>query len=144
MANEPITTIIGNLTADPELRYVGSGIPVANFTVASTPRTLNKTTNVWEDGETMFVRCNAWRDYAENVTESLSKGMSVIVHGRLQVRSYERTDGTQGTSVEMQVDEVGPSLRYATAQVTRTQRAGGNNARQTMGWGIGQADDAPF
>lgn len=128
MAGEPIITVIGNLTADPELKYVGSGTPVASFTVASTPRTLNRSTNEWEDGEAMFIRCSVWRDYAENVTESLSKGMRVIVQGRLQVRTYQRQDGSQGTSVEMQVDEVGPSLRYATAQVTKTQgrHAGGN------------------
>lgn len=129
MAGEPIITVVGNLTADPELKYVGSGTPVASFTVASTPRTLNRSTNEWEDGEAMFIRCSVWRDYAENVTESLSKGMRVIVQGRLQVRNYQRQDGTQGTSVEMQVDEVGPSLRYATAQVTKTQgraNAGGN------------------
>lgn len=129
MAGEPIITVVGNLTADPELKYVGSGTPVASFTVASTPRILNRSTNEWEDGEAMFIRCSVWRDYAENVTESLSKGMRVIVQGRLQVRNYQRQDGTQGTSVEMQVDEVGPSLRYATAQVTKTQgraNAGGN------------------
>ncbi|MGV9181892.1 single-stranded DNA-binding protein [Arcanobacterium canis] len=124
MAGEPIITVTGNLTADPELKYVGSGTPVASFTVASTPRTFNRSTNEWEDGEAMFVRCSVWRDYAENVTESLSKGMRVIVTGRLQIRSYQRNDGSQGTSVEMQVDEVGPSLRYATAQVSK--RAGGN------------------
>lgn len=116
----PHITVVGNLTADPELKYVGSGTAVASFTVASTPRTYNKTTDSWEDGEPMFVRCSVWRDYAENVTESLTKGMRVIVQGRLSVRTYQRNDGSQGTSVEMQVDEVGPSLRYATAQVTRT------------------------
>lgn len=125
MANEPIITVVGNLTADPELKYVSSGTAVASFTVASTPRTYNKTTNEWEDGEPMFIRCSVWRDYAENVTESLSKGMRVVVHGRLQVRSYQRNDGSQGTSIEMQVDEVGPSLRYATAQVARTATKSG-------------------
>ena len=120
MANEPIVTIIGNLTGDPELRYVSSGTPVASFTVASTPRSLNRQTNQWEDGEAMFVRCSAWKDYAENVTESLAKGMRVVVTGRMTVRSYEH-NGQQRTSIEMQVDEVGPSLRYARAQVTRVQ-----------------------
>ena len=127
MANEPIVTIIGNLTGDPELRYVSSGTPVASFTVASTPSTLNRQTNQWEDGEAMFVRCSAWKDYAENVTESLAKGMRVIVTGRMTVRSYEY-NGQQRTSIEMQVDEVGPSLRYARAQVVKTPR--GQNPSQ--------------
>ena len=118
MANEPIITIVGNLTADPELRYVSSGTPVASFTVASTPRSLNRQTNQWEDGEPMFVRCSAWREYAENVAESLTKGTRVVAFGRLSVRNYEY-NGQQRTSIEMQVDEVGPSLRYATAQVTK-------------------------
>ena len=122
MANEPIVTIVGNLTGDPELRYVSSGTPVASFTVASTPSTLNRQTNQWEDGEAMFVRCSAWKDYAENVTESLAKGMRVIVTGRMTVRSYEH-NGQQRTSIELQVDEVGPSLRYARAQVVKTPRS---------------------
>ncbi|MCI7551980.1 MAG: single-stranded DNA-binding protein [Actinomycetaceae bacterium] len=129
MAGEPIITVVGNLTADPDLRYVGSGTPVASFTVASTPRTLNRSTGQWEDGEAMFIRCSVWREYAENVTESLSKGMRVVVTGKLQIRSYQRNDGSQGTSVEMQVDEVGPSLRYATAKVTRVT-GGGNGGSQ--------------
>ena len=123
MANEPIITIIGNLTGDPELRYVSSGTPVASFTVASTPRSLNRQTNQWEDGEAMFVRCSVWREYAENVAESLSKGMRVIVTGRMTVRSYEY-NGQQRTSIEMQVDEVGPSLKFATARVTKASRGG--------------------
>ena len=118
MAGEPIITIVGNLTADPELRYVSSGTPVASFTVASTPRSLNRQTNQWEDGEAMFVRCSVWREYGENVAESLTKGMRVVVTGRLTVRSYEY-NGQQRTSIEMQVDEVGPSLRYARAQVVK-------------------------
>ena len=127
MAGEPVLTIVGNLTGDPELRYVSSGTPVASFTVASTPRSLNRQTNQWEDGEAMFVRCSVWREYAENVAESLSKGMRVIVTGRMTVRSYEY-NGQQRTSIEMQVDEVGPSLRYASAKVTRAQRgSGGGN-----------------
>lgn len=119
--NEPVVTLVGNLTGDPELRYVSSGTPVASFTVASTPRSLNRQTNQWEDGEAMFVRCSVWREYAENVAESLSKGMRVIVTGRMTVRSYEY-NGQQRTSIEMQVDEVGPALRYAKAQVQRVQR----------------------
>ena len=122
MAGEPVLTIVGNLTGDPELRYVSSGTPVASFTVASTPSTLNRQTNQWEDGEAMFVRCSAWKDYAENVTESLAKGMRVIVTGRMTVRSYEH-NGQQRTSIELQVDEVGPSLRYARAQVVKTPRS---------------------
>ena len=118
MANEPIITITGNLTGDPELRYVSSGTPVASFTVASTPRSLNRQTNQWEDGEAMFVRCSVWREYGENVAESLTKGMRVVVTGRLTVRSYEY-NGEKRQSIEMQVDEVGPSLRYARAQVTK-------------------------
>lgn len=145
MAGEPIITVVGNLTADPELKYVGSGTPVASFTVASTPRSLNRQTNEWEDGEAMFIRCSVWRDYAENVTESLSKGMRVVVTGKLQVRNYQRQDGSQGTSIEMQVDEVGPSLRYATAQVTRTSGGGANRGGFNQGGGQqGRASyDAP-
>lgn len=124
MAGEPVITIVGNLTGDPELRYVSSGTPVASFTVASTPRSLNRQTNQWEDGEAMFVRCSVWREYAENVAESLSKGMRVVVSGRMTVRSYEY-NGQQRTSIELQVDEIGPSLRYARAQVTRISGGGG-------------------
>lgn len=124
MAGEPIITIVGNLTADPELKYISSGRAVANFTVASTPRTLNRQTNEWEDGDAMFIRCAVWSQYAENVAESLAKGMRVIATGKLTVRNYQRGDGSQGTSIEMQVDEVGPALRYATATVNRV--AGGN------------------
>ncbi|QCX47466.1 single-stranded DNA-binding protein [Arcanobacterium haemolyticum] len=137
MAGEPIITVVGNLTADPELKYVGSGTPVASFTVASTPRNLNRQTNEWEDGEAMFVRCSVWREYAENVTESLSKGMRVVVTGKLQVRNYQRQDGSQGTSIEMQVDEVGPSLRYATAQVNRTQGNGNSGGFNQGGYNQG-------
>ncbi|MGO1592224.1 MAG: single-stranded DNA-binding protein [Ancrocorticia sp.] len=128
MAGEPIITIVGNLTADPELRYVSSGTPVASFTVASTPRTRNRQTDQWEDGEPMFVRCSVWREYGENVAESLTKGMRVVVTGRLTVRSYDY-NGQQRTSIEMQVDEVGPSLRYARAQVTKVSGGGGGQNR---------------
>ncbi len=127
MSGEPIMTIVGNLTGDPELRFTQTGTPVASFTVASTPRSLNRQTNQWEDGEAMFVRCSVWREYAENVAESLSKGMRVVVTGRMTVRSYEH-NGQQRTSIELQVDEVGPSLRYAHAKVTRVQ--GGSQPSQ--------------
>lgn len=119
MANEPIITIVGNTTAPADLRFTSSGKPVASFTVASTPRTLNRQTNQWEDGEAMFVRCSAWEAHAENIAESLTRGMRVVVTGRMTVRSYEY-NGQQRTSIEMQVDEVGPSLRYARAQVVKT------------------------
>ncbi|WP_455951403.1 single-stranded DNA-binding protein [Arcanobacterium haemolyticum] len=119
MANEPIMTIVGNLTADPELKYVGSGTPVASFTVAVTPAKKNQQTNEWDHGEAMFFRCTVWGTHAENVTESLHKGMRVFLTGRFTSRTYQRNDGTQGTSLEIQVNEVGPSLRYTTAQVAR-------------------------
>lgn len=134
MAGEPVVTIVGNLTGDPELRYVSSGTPVASFTVASTPRTLNRQTNQWEDGEAMFVRCSVWREYGENVAESLTKGMRVVVTGRLTVRSYEY-NGQQRTSIEMQVDEVGPSLRYARAQVTKVSSGSGGAGGTGAGGG---------
>lgn len=118
MANEPIVTIVGNLTGDPELRYVASGTPVASFTVASTPRSLNRQTNQWEDGEAMFIRCSVWREYAENVAASLTKGTRVIVTGKLGTHSYEH-QGVKRSDLVMNVDEVGPSLRYATAQIIR-------------------------
>ena len=132
--NEPVITLVGNLTGDPELRHVGQGTPVASFTVASTPRTLNKQTQAWEDGEAMFVRCSVWREYGENVAQSLTKGMRVIVQGRLQQRSYEH-NGERRTSLELQVDEVGPSLRYATATVAKTSRNGTQGASAQSQWG---------
>ena len=125
MAGETIITVIGNLTDDPELKFTPSGAAVANFTVASTPRTLDRQTNEWKDGEALFIRCAAWRQLAENVAESLQKGQQVIVQGPLSVRNYERQDGSRGTSVEMTVNEIGPSLRFATAKVTRANRSGG-------------------
>lgn len=126
MANEPIVTVIGNLTADPNLRYTNSGVPVVDFTVASTPRTFDRSTNSWKDGETLFLRCSAWRDYAENIAESLTKGTRVIAYGRLVQRSYTPRDGgPERTVFELQVDEVGPALRYARTQVTRQPREGG-------------------
>ncbi|QKT08708.1 single-stranded DNA-binding protein [Gordonia sp. X0973] len=125
MAGETVITVIGNLTADPELRFTPSGAAVANFTVASTPRTFDRQTNEWKDGEALFLRCNIWREAAENVTESLQKGMRVIVSGRLKQRSFETREGEKRTVYELDVDEIGPSLRYATAKVTRASRGGG-------------------
>lgn len=125
MAGETIITVIGNLTDDPELKFTPSGAAVANFTVASTPRTFDKQSNEWKDGDALFLRCAAWRQLAENCAESLTKGQRVIVTGALRVRQYERQDGSKGTSVEMNVDEVGPSLRFATAKVTKATRSGG-------------------
>ena len=130
MAGETTLTIIGNLTTDPELRFTPNGAPVANFTVASTPRQFDRQANEWRDGETLFMRCSLWREAAENATESLAKGMRVIVEGRLVARSWDDKDtGQKRTVLEMQVDEVGPSLKYATAQVSRTQR-GDNSGQQ--------------
>ena len=123
---DTIITVVGNLVAKPELRFTASGAPVANFTVASTPRTFDKQTNEWRDGEALFLRCSIWRDAAENVTESLDKGSRVIVAGKLKQRTFETRDGEKRTVVELEVDEIGPSLRYATAKVTRTQRGDGN------------------
>ena len=125
MAGETVITIIGNLTNDPELRFTPSGAAVANFTVASTPRTFERQSNEWKDGETLFMRCSVWRDAAENVAESLVRGTRVIVSGRLRSRSYETKEGEKRTVVELEVDEVGPSLRYATTKVNKTSRGGG-------------------
>ena len=121
MAGDTVITVIGNLTADPELRWTQSGAAVADFTVASTPRTYDRNAGEWRDGDTLFMRCSVWRDTAENVAESLRKGMRVIVQGRLTQRSYDTQQGERRTVVELQVDEVGPSLRRARAQVTRNQ-----------------------
>lgn len=125
MAGDTVITVIGNLTADPELRWTQSGAAVADFTVASTPRTYDRNAGEWRDGDTLFMRCSVWRDTAENVAESLHKGMRVIVQGRLTQRSYDTQQGERRTVVELQVDEVGPSLRRARAQVTRTAPSGG-------------------
>jgi single-strand DNA-binding protein len=125
MAGETTLTVIGNLTDDPELRFTPSGAAVANFTVASTPRTFNKQTNAWDDGETLFLRCSIWRQAAENVAESLTRGTRVIVSGRLKARSYETREGEKRTVMELEVDEIGPSLTWATAKVTRASRSGG-------------------
>ncbi|MBB4736241.1 single-stranded DNA-binding protein [Micrococcus cohnii] len=135
MAGETVITIVGNLTADPELRFTPNGAAVANFTVASTPRTFDRQNNEWKDGETLFLRCSIWREAAENVAESLTKGMRVVAQGRLKSRSYEDREGNKRTSWEMDVDEVGPSMRYATAKVTRTQRGGGGGFGGQQGGG---------
>ena len=125
MAGDTIITVVGNLTADPELRFTPSGAAVANYTVASTPRTFDKNTNEWKDGEALFLRCNIWREAAENVAESLTRGSRVIVQGRLKQRSFETREGEKRTVVEVEVDEIGPSLRYATAKVNKASRSGG-------------------
>ncbi|WP_378735057.1 single-stranded DNA-binding protein [Nocardia brasiliensis] len=125
MAGDTVITVIGNLTADPELRFTPAGAAVANFTVASTPRVFDRNSNEWKDGEALFLRCNIWREAAENVAESLTRGSRVIVSGRLKQRSYETREGEKRTVVELEVDEVGPSLRYATAKVNKTSRGGG-------------------
>ncbi|NMM93933.1 single-stranded DNA-binding protein [Bifidobacterium oedipodis] len=125
MAGETVVTIVGNLTADPELRTLQNGSNVASFTIASTPRNWNRQTNQYEDGQALFLRCSAWRDMAAHCAQTLCKGMRVIAQGRLQQRSYTAKDGSQRTALELQVDEIGPSLRYATAQVQRQQTGQG-------------------
>lgn len=171
MAGETTITVIGNLTSDPELRFTPSGSAVANFTVASTPRTFDRQSNEWKDGETLFLRASVWREAAENVAESLTKGMRVIVTGRLKSRSYETKEGEKRTVIELEVDEIGPSLRYANAKVNRTQRGSqsgqGNgfqgsssaqsqsgrqddpwavpaNSNASGGWGNGPDSEPPF
>lgn len=148
---DPYITITGNLTADPELRFTPSGAPVANFTVAHTPRTFDKNRNEWQDGEPMFLNCSVWRDAAEHVAESLQKGMRVIVWGKLKTRSYEAKDGTRRTVFEVEVEEVGPSLRFATATVQRAQRGGGGGYQQPAQrppqadpWAQPQSDEPTF
>ena len=142
MSGETVITVIGNLTADPELRWTQAGAPVADFTVASTPRTYDRNAGEWRDGDTLFMRCSVWRETAENVAESLRKGMRVIVQGRLTQRSYDTQHGERRTVVELQVDEVGPSLRRARAQVTRNQAqaasapsASASGSGGAAGWG---------
>jgi single-strand DNA-binding protein len=164
MANETIITVVGNLTADPELRFTPSGAAVASFTIASTPRTYDRNTNEWKDGEALFLRCSIWRQAAENVAESLTRGMRVIASGRLKQRSFETREGEKRTVIELDVDEIGPSLRYASAKVNKTQRgsAGGfgssgspaaaaapaddpwSSAQAPSGGGEGYSDEPPF
>ncbi len=137
MAGETIITVVGNLTDDPELRFTPSGAAVANFTVASTPRNFDKNTNEWVDGEAMFLRCSIWRQAAENVAESLQRGMRVVVQGRLKARTYETREGEKRTVFELEVDEIGPSLKFATAKVNRTSRQGGGGGYSGGGGGGG-------
>jgi single-strand DNA-binding protein len=137
MAGDTVITIIGNLVDDPELRFTPSGAAVAKFRIASTPRTLDRATNEWKDGDSLFLTCNVWRQAAENVAESLTKGTRVIVSGRLRQRSYETKEGEKRTVYEIEVDEVGPSLRNATAKVNRANRGGGGGG----GYGGGAAED---
>ena len=125
MANDTILTVVGNLTTDPELRFTSSGAAVASFTVASTPRTFDRQTNEWKDGEALFMRCSIWRQAAENVAESLTRGARVVVTGRLKQRSFDTREGEKRTVIELEVDEIGPSLRYATAKVNRVSRGEG-------------------
>jgi single-strand DNA-binding protein len=137
-------TVVGNVTNDPELRFTPSGAAVASFTVASSTRILDKQTNEWKDGDTVFLRCNVWRQYAENVAETLTRGMRVIVTGRLKVRQYETRDGGKGTSVECEVDDVGPALRFASAKVNKVSRGGGgfgDSAGGASAGGSAPADD---
>lgn len=158
MANETTLTIIGNLTNDPELRFTPSGSAVASFTVASTPRSFDRNKNEWVDGEALFLRCAIWKEAAENVAESLTRGMRVIVTGRLKQRSYETQGGEKRTVIELEVDEVGPSLKYASAKVTKTQGLGTRRGVQTEpqsdpwtsqpagsgSWGNGTDNEPPF
>lgn len=141
MAGETVITIIGNLTDEPELRTTSAGAQVASFTIASTPRSWNRNTNQFEDGQALFMRCSAWRDLATHCAQSLAKGMRVIAQGRLQQRSYQAQDGSNRTVVELQVDEIGPSLRYATAQVQKMQ-SGGYQGGNANGGGYQQPQQA--
>ena len=140
-AGDITVTVVGNLTNDPELRFTPSGAAGASFTVASSSRVLDKATNEWKDGDTTYLRCSVWRQYAENVAESLTKGTRVIVTGRLKQRSYETREGEKRTVMEIDVDDVGPALRYATAKVNRVQRSGGGFSGDNGGGGAAPADD---
>ncbi len=139
MAGDTTITIIGNLTADPELRFTTSGAAVANFTVASTPRTFNRATNEWEDGEALFLRCTIWKQAAENVAESLTRGARVVVQGRLQQRSFQTKEGEKRTVMELTVDEIGPSLRYATAEITKNAKNAASKADPDLATSTGAA-----
>lgn len=147
MAGETIIAVVGNLTADPELRSTKNGRSVAGFTIASTPRTFDRQSNQWVDGDALFLRCTVWGDLAEHCARSLAKGMRVIAQGRLQQRSYQAQDGSQRTVFELQVDEIGPSLRYATAQVAKAQRgtagAYGNPSSAPAGYAGGASASLP-
>ena len=157
MANEPVTTVTGNLTAEPELRFTASGRPVASFTIANTPRFPDRGTGQWQDGETWFVRCSAWGDMAENIATSLAKGAAVIAAGRLHCRTWETKEGDKRVTVEMTVDDIGPSLRRNVAKVTKVTRehadstASGGQARERDPWetapvtaDAGYSDEPPF
>jgi single-strand DNA-binding protein len=150
MAGETLITVVGNMVDDPELRFTPSGAAVANFRIASTPRTFDRQTNEWKDGEALFLSCSVWRQPAENVAESLTKGMRVVVQGRLKARSYETREGEKRTVFEIEVEEVGPSLKYATAKVTRAARSAGGGGYNSGGedpWGgapQGQSAPAAF
>jgi single-strand DNA-binding protein len=139
MAGETIITVVGNLVDDPELRFTPSGAAVANFRIASTPRTFDKQSNEWRDGDALFLSCSVWRQAAENVAESLQRGMRVVVQGRLKQRSYETREGEKRTVIELEVDEVGPSLTFATAKVTRASRSGGGGGYSGGGGQGGQS-----
>jgi single-strand DNA-binding protein len=150
MAGETVITVVGNLTSDPELRYTQAGLAVANFTIASTPRNFDRASNDWKDGEALFLRASVWREFAEHVAGSLTKGSRVIATGRLKQRSYETKEGEKRTSIELEVDEIGPSLRYATAQVTRAASSrdggsvGGGAPRGGGQPGAGSAQEEPW
>ncbi|GAA4189508.1 single-stranded DNA-binding protein [Gryllotalpicola kribbensis] len=141
MAGETIITVVGNLTSDPELRYTQNGLAVANFTIASTPRTFDRASNEWKDGEALFLRASVWREFAEHVAGSLTKGSRVIATGRLKQRNYQDRDGNNRVSIELEVDEIGPSLRYATASVTRAQSSGGPRGGSNFGGNGGGAEE---
>jgi single-strand DNA-binding protein len=148
MAGETIITVVGNLTADPELRFTASGAAVANFTVASTPRLFDRDTSEWRGGDPLFMRCNLWRQAAENAAESLTKGARVVVTGRLHQRTFETREGEKRTVTELEVDEIGPSLRYATAKVNRATKAGQGSAdrpgaQASDPWAGEPTDDQP-
>ncbi len=144
MAGDTVITVVGNLTADPELRFTPSGAAVASFTIASTPRQFDRNTNEWKDGEALFLRCSIWRQAAENVAESLQRGMRVVAQGRLKQRSFETREGEKRTVIELDVDEVGPSLRYATAKVNRTQRGSTSGGFGSSGSAGGDAVEDPW
>ncbi|HET6710953.1 single-stranded DNA-binding protein [Amycolatopsis sp.] len=144
MAGETTVTVVGNLTADPELRFTPAGSAVANFTVASTPRVFDRESGAWRDSDPLFLRCSLWREYAENAAESLVRGTRVVVHGRLRQRSYETKEGEKRTVVELEVDEIGPSLRYATAKVTKVSRATGGEGSSSWTPEPVAVGDPPF
>jgi single-strand DNA-binding protein len=142
MSGETTITVIGNITADPELRFTQSGLAVANFTIASTPRSFDRETNDWKDGDALFVRCSVWRDHAQHIASSLRKGLRVIASGRLVQRSYETKEGEKRTSFELEIDEVGPALRYATAVVRKATK--GEQAADSTAEPWGQAGAEPY